>query len=645
MIKVITSHCKWLNWLIVITVLTSGLFGTAKPVAAEDYTLELMTTVSGPGHTQAWFIEAIRGLQQTPHHLLLAVQNIGADCGDGTPSSIWEVTLDPVTNRFQRLEHKQFLDEIQSVRRSLFEGSEGTLFTGSGWCGFKPAYYSTDGGAHWQTADMGSVVPPNSVFMFGEINGRILAGTGYNPYPAELYHWLGNGQWERVFTSPWPGRSIVSSMVTHRGALFVSTQLYAVSGGEGAAVWISSDGRTFTPTTGIPANTSVWELAVAGDDLVAFTWTNESPAKIGMYHWNDRAQSWELVIQYGREMTWKISGKNLIGYEGALYGYARAAGDPTWGIYRSVDLGRTWQLLAPLASPEVNSLAGYEGSIYIGTWGDNQGKAYLYRLTPTTERRNVISNPGFERGVWAWKFYTDGQGALSNDSPGYQGVAAGRVDIDEAGRNVQLYQAGFPLDPATRYRLQFAARSSTEHDLAVYLHQDSSPYVNYRLRNFRVNLTDAWKLFTVEFTTAGFTSPTTDTRLRFWLAPFDANGDVYWLDQISLKRVETAGTMDRSINVGHIAGLVQGIASPITVRLADLEAAGAGYQAARLTDATGAFRFEQVPAGLYELWVESPTGYLQPEPVQLLIGEEANEEFVFTLTRITDSDYLPLISR
>jgi hypothetical protein len=635
----------WLNLLFAIVLLFGGLCGAVRSAFAEDYTLELVTEVTGPGNTRAWFIEAIRGLQQRPHHLLLAVQNQGADCGGGTPSSIWEVTLDPATSRFQRLEHKQFLDEIQSVRRSLFEASNGTLFTGSGWCGYKPAYYSTDGGGHWQTADVGSVVPPNSVFMFGEINGRILAGTGYNPYPAELYHWLGDGRWEHVFESPWPGRSIISSMITHRALLFVSTQLYAVSGGEGAAVWVSSDGRTFTPTTGIPANTSVWELAVAGDELVAFTWTNEANAKIAMYHWNDATQVWELVIRYGSDMTWKISGKNLIGYEDALYGYARAAGDPTWGIYRSVDLGRTWQLLAPLASPEVNSLAGYEGSIYAGTWGDNQGKAYLYRLTPTTERRNVISNPGFERGVWAWKFYTDGQGALSNDSPGYQGVAAGRVDIDEAGRNVQLYQAGFPLDPATRYRLQFAARSSTGHDLAVYLHQDSAPYVNYRLRNFRVNLTDSWKLFSVEFRTAGFTSPSTDTRLRFWLAPFDASGDVYWLDQVSLMRLPEGVTSASTTGDGRVRGLVEGVESPLAIHLADLESDGATYQATVLSDATGAFRFEQVPAGPYTLWVEPPTGYLQPEPVQLLVSEEPNEEIRFTLVRITDHLFMPMTTR
>jgi hypothetical protein len=41
-------------------------------------------------------------------------------------------------------------------------------------------------------------------------------------------------------------------------------------------------------------------------------------------------------------------------------------------------------------------------------------------------------------------------------------------------------------------------------------------------------------VFQVEFKTKGFTSPTTDTRLRIWLAPYDQAGTVYEFDDIVL---------------------------------------------------------------------------------------------------------------
>jgi hypothetical protein len=49
-----------------------------------------------------------------------------------------------------------------------------------------------------------------------------------------------------------------------------------------------------------------------------------------------------------------------------------------------------------------------------------------------------------------------------------------------------------------------------------------------------LNLTPAWQVFQVEFTTRGFTSPTSDSRLRLWLAPYDQNGAVYEFDDVVL---------------------------------------------------------------------------------------------------------------
>ncbi len=46
------------------------------------------------------------------------------------------------------------------------------------------------------------------------------------------------------------------------------------------------------------------------------------------------------------------------------------------------------------------------------------------------------------------------------------------------------------------------------------------------------DLDTTWKNFTTEFTTANFTSPVNDARLRIWFAPYAAAGDVYYVDNV-----------------------------------------------------------------------------------------------------------------
>jgi hypothetical protein len=41
----------------------------------------------------------------------------------------------------------------------------------------------------------------------------------------------------------------------------------------------------------------------------------------------------------------------------------------------------------------------------------------------------------------------------------------------------------------------------------------------------------------VEFTTSGFSGTVNDGRLMFWLAPYDAAGDQYFIDNVSLETV------------------------------------------------------------------------------------------------------------
>ena len=171
---------------------------------------------------------------------------------------------------------------------------------------------------------------------------------------------------------------------------------------------------------------------------------------------------------------------------------------------------------------------------------------------------NVLLNPGFESGTTSWALYSNGSAALASVSPGFVGSKTGRVSITTPGTNVQLYQINVPLDPNTDYTLTFAAYSNTGHDLSVSLLQNVAPNTNYGLSNSVASLTTTWQTFTMNFRTTGFSSPVTDARFRFWLAPYDAAGDVYFIDNVVLAK---AGTPP-SITTGPSGQAVQEGSTP-----------------------------------------------------------------------------------
>jgi len=55
--------------------------------------------------------------------------------------------------------------------------------------------------------------------------------------------------------------------------------------------------------------------------------------------------------------------------------------------------------------------------------------------------------------------------------------------------------------------------------------------------DYTVNLGTTWQTFTTEFITKGFTGIVSNGRLMFWLAPFAAAGDNYYIDAIRLEKV------------------------------------------------------------------------------------------------------------
>jgi len=92
------------------------------------------------------------------------------------------------------------------------------------------------------------------------------------------------------------------------------------------------------------------------------------------------------------------------------------------------------------------------------------------------------------------------------------------------------------LEANTKYKVSFKAYSNTEHDLALHLIKNVSPYTDYGLSAV-FNLGTSWQNYSVEFTTTGFTGTVNDGRLRFWLAPYDASGDQYFIDDVMIQKV------------------------------------------------------------------------------------------------------------
>lgn len=178
---------------------------------------------------------------------------------------------------------------------------------------------------------------------------------------------------------------------------------------------------------------------------------------------------------------------------------------------------------------------------------------------PAPSTGNQIRNPSFESGTAEWNLHTDGSAAFTAvTSPVYAGAYAARYAVTTPGTNVQLYQVGISLEPNTDYSLSFAAFSNTGHDMQAILHQHGTPFTNYGLAQV-VDLGTAWRRYTLNFRTTGFTSPVSDARLRLWLADTDAAGDSFHFDDFLLVK----GTMltgdvnaDGAVNVSDVQAAV-----------------------------------------------------------------------------------------
>ncbi len=155
-------------------------------------------------------------------------------------------------------------------------------------------------------------------------------------------------------------------------------------------------------------------------------------------------------------------------------------------------------------------------------------------LRVSSDIQNIVANGGFETGLDPWAFFSNGSGTFQTDVAGPTSPHAAHIVLSQEGTNVQLNQTAIVLDQDTLYTLRFRAYSSSGHDVSVSIRKNTDPYTSYGLLDAVFDLTTSWADYSVQFTASGFTGTETDGRLMFWMAPYDANGDEYYFDDVLL---------------------------------------------------------------------------------------------------------------
>ena len=167
--------------------------------------------------------------------------------------------------------------------------------------------------------------------------------------------------------------------------------------------------------------------------------------------------------------------------------------------------------------------------------GSAMSNAAILTVNPASST-NLIINPGFESGKTPWMAYPATSLLFSTVSPGNEGTYSAKLAFSSVPLGTQLYQPNIKtLEPNTRYRLSFAAYSTTGHDVSVKLKKTLSPYTSYGLDSV-IDLGTTWKEYSVEFNTT-ITSSVNDGCLQFYLYPFAVQTDIYYIDNVVLEKI------------------------------------------------------------------------------------------------------------
>lgn len=382
---------------------------------------------------------------------------------------------------------------------------DGRVLIAGGYCGsnlfLKTAeLYDPATGTWSQATDMISARQNHTATLLAD--GRVLIAGGYDDWVGiertELYDpvvdtWTKAGD---MVTGGWDGET---GRAWHSATLLSDGQVLVAGGWDGY-----DDG---------------WTTGAELYDPLAGTWT--------------RTDSMNFY-RYGHTATLLTGGQVLVAGGIDVFEETRTTelynlDTGSWTPAQDMNVERGWHTATMLHDGRV-LVAGGE-NIDLGTLKS----AELFSLVCADMPGNVVQNPCFEDGTAPWHFYTNGWGKFYTAAPAYDGTFAARVEIDSPGSNVQLYQSGLVLEPNQHYRLYFAAKSSNGREVSLYLHKHRSPYTNYGLYDEVVDLGTEWQQYAVDFSTNS--KAATDGRLRFWLAPYDAAGTVYWFDNVYLLKV------------------------------------------------------------------------------------------------------------
>jgi len=321
-------------------------------------------------------IQGMEIIDSDPTTMIVSLQNVGASCGGGTPATMWRVDLDPTTGLAVNARLQQVLGSIQRIHDSLFESSDGTLFTGGGWCGYKPGYYSTDHGLTFATSDSGTH-PPNEWFTYAEFKGSVYLVSGYSPYHCEVYRWLGNGSWSKVFDIA-PPRGMPTRLTVFNDQLFVPTDVYGPDAGcaTSVPVYVTADGVTFSATTGIPNCDTVPSMQVAGGRLYAFAWPDPwDVTNTSIYVYDPAQSSWSLIGHFPFNTN---PYQFAAAHDDKLYTYGTKDGDSVPGIYSSAD-AINWTLETTTSGPALNIMNIQGNTLYGGSISDGTN-VHMYAL-------------------------------------------------------------------------------------------------------------------------------------------------------------------------------------------------------------------------------------------------------------------------
>lgn len=270
-------------------------------------------------------------------------------------------------------------------------------------------------------------------------------------------------------------------------------------------------------------------------DHARHVWIN---FKDDVFYTTDAGQSWTRVNDVQQAEALAIGKQMTNGTYPTIFLFGKANNDSTFGYYRSIDMGATWDLIHDPADKEnwgsvkvMGADMDVEGRVYFSAGG----LGLLYGDDPAAascDPVNVLSNPGFENGFTDWDPRTGGAATATfttvSSPVAAEAVWSAQIDVVNQGANywdIQLKRSPISILAATEYKLTFDARTLT--GVAAMRFGSNTANGNNFVMSGMANLTDSWQSFSTVFSSAS----STDIFLAFNFG--DLSGR-YFIDNVRL---------------------------------------------------------------------------------------------------------------